>query len=161
MCIRDRALGGLSHRVDIHPVGAGPQNSSQARRPKGEGGVKPLVDLFVLLFNFGKLLDKVFIVDSVGAPPFVFPFDFLWKFLFVKKLFDLVHETHIVQTSFISLFVGPHVQFPRAARSPPKAAPTRPAYLAVCHGTIATASLWLLYHGKSCLATNNRKYLPN
>ena len=49
------ALGGLSDRVDVHPVGARPEDPAQARGPKGELAVEGVLERFRRLLELVEL----------------------------------------------------------------------------------------------------------
>ena len=67
-----QALGGLAHRVHVHPVGAGADDAPQAAGAKLQVPVKTVVDLFFLALNRPELLGQVRIVQGLLQPSFIF-----------------------------------------------------------------------------------------
>ena len=67
-----KALGGLAHGVDVHPVGARADHAPQARGAKLQLPVKAVVDLVLLALDGLELFGQVLVIQRLLQPSFVF-----------------------------------------------------------------------------------------
>lgn len=70
----------LSHRIDVHAVGACPQNAAKPSRPEGQLAVKPVLDGFCVAFDGKQLLVQLAVRAGMFQPFFIQRFNHSFSF---------------------------------------------------------------------------------
>ena len=61
-------LSGLSHRVDIHPVGTRADHAAQSARTEFQLLIEPVLDLLLIAFDCGKLVLRLLVKVGILPP---------------------------------------------------------------------------------------------